>query len=231
MLVASNIVAGYRGDPILQGVNLEVPQGKVVVVLGPNGAGKSTLFKALVGFLKLDDGSVHVGDVDMSNLAPHLRVRQGLGYVPQLERVFPSLSVQENLEMGGFTAHSEVSARVEFVSGLFPDLKKAMRVKAGGLSGGQQTMLGMARALMLKPRVLMLDEPTAGLSPLYTQRVWETIRIISESGVAVLVIEQNVRLALENSDIAYILANGKNAAQDESGNLIGRRDIEGLFVG
>lgn len=231
MLEARNIVAGYRGEPILHGVSLQVAPNQVTTILGPNGAGKSTLFKALVGFVDLSEGSVLVEGEDISGLAPYRRVRAGLGYVPQLGRIFPTLTIRENLEMGGFVAAPSKRRGMKEVLDLFPDLARTPKVKAGALSGGQQTMLGMARALMLKPKVLLLDEPTAGLSPKYIETVWQAIHEIAALGVAVLVIEQNVTTALKFCDYCYILRDGLNATEGEPGQLKGREEVEGLFVG
>jgi branched-chain amino acid transport system ATP-binding protein len=231
MLTAKGIVAGYRGEPILQGVDMTVQPKQLTTVLGPNGAGKSTLFKALLGFVDLQGGSVVVGDRDISRLSPYLRVRAGVGYVPQLGRIFSSLTVRENLEMGGFVGRAENKRGIEEIFDIFPDLGKVPKVKAGGLSGGQQTMLGMGRALMLKPTALLLDEPTAGLSPLYTERVWEAIRAVASLGVAILVIEQNVTTALRYCDYCYILRDGRNATEGIPDALQGREEVEGLFLG
>jgi len=231
MLKAEAVVAGYRGEPILHGVTVEAIPRHVTTVLGPNGAGKSTLFKAVVGFVSLSSGRVTVGERDLSRLEPYRRVRAGLGYVPQLGRIFPSLSVRENMEMGGFVARDDNRRSAEEVLQIFPDLAKVPKAKAGGLSGGQQTMLGMARALMLRPTALLLDEPTAGLSPLYTERVWQAIHEIAAWGVAVLVIEQNVTTALKFSHYCYILRDGRNASEGPPADLQGREEVEGLFVG
>lgn len=231
MLTVTGIIAGYRGEPILHGVDMKAETNRVTTVLGPNGAGKSTLFKALLGFLELQGGSVLVGERDLSRLSPYRRVRAGLGYVPQLGRIFPSLTVKENLEMGGFVGKVEERRHIDEIHEIFPDLKKLSRAKAGELSGGQQTMLGMGRALMLKPKVLLLDEPTAGLSPLYTDRVWESVRGVASLGVAVLVIEQNVTTALRHSDYCYILRDGRNATEGIPEALEGRQEVEGLFLG
>lgn len=231
MLEARNIVAGYRGEPILHGVSLQVDAKQVTTVLGPNGAGKSTLFKALVGFVDLSEGSVLVDGADVSALVPYRRVRAGLGYVPQLGRIFPSLTVKENLEMGAFVARADNRRSMTEILDLFPDLAKTPKVRAGGLSGGQQTMLGMARALMLRPKVLLLDEPTAGLSPKYAERVWRAIHEIAALDVAVLVIEQNVTTALHYCDYCYILRDGLNATEGAPAQLQGREEVEGLFVG
>lgn len=231
MLLATGITSGYRGDPVLRDVAITVPDGVTVAILGPNGAGKSTLFKTLIGLLPLQRGSVRIDDLDISAMAPYRRVRAGLGYVPQLGRVFPSLSVRENLEMGGFTLTRELHSRIDVVVELFPDLHNAMKQSASNLSGGQQTMLGMARALILQPKILLLDEPTAGLSPLYASKVWDSMRSIANSGIGVLTIEQNVTFALEQSDEAYVLVDGQNTSHGKSAELKGRSDVEGLFVG
>lgn len=231
MLIGRGITSGYRGEPVLRDVAITVPDGVTVAILGPNGAGKSTLFKTLIGLLPLQGGSVHVDELDISQMPPYRRVRHGLGYVPQLGRIFPSLSVRENLEMGGFTLTKELTGRIDTMLELFPDLRVAMKQSASNLSGGQQTMLGMARALMLQPKIMLLDEPTAGLSPLYAAKVWESIRNIANAGIGVLTIEQNVTFALEQSDQAYVLVNGQNTSHGRSSDLKGRSDVEGLFVG
>lgn len=231
MLSAGSVVAGYKGEPILHGVSMKVEPESVTTVLGPNGAGKSTLFKALVGFVDLQSGSVSVGGRDISRLPPYRRVRAGLGYVPQLGRIFPSLTVQENLEIGGFVGRAKSRRSIADILEIFPDLGKVPKVNAGSLSGGQQTMLGMARALMLRPAALLLDEPTAGLSPKYTDRVWAAIREVAALGVAVLVIEQNVTTALRFCDYCYILRDGRNATEGIPRDLEGREEVEGLFVG
>ncbi len=231
MLTAVSIVAGYRGEPILHGVSMTVQPKQVTTVLGPNGAGKSTLFKALLGFVDLTSGTVTVAGQDISHLPPYQRVRAGLGYVPQLGRIFPSLTVRENLEMGGFVGRPEDKRDMAEIFDLFPDLAKVPKVSAGGLSGGQQTMLAMGRALMLRPAALLLDEPTAGLSPLYTDNVWRAIREVAQLDVAVLVIEQNVTTALKYCDYCYILRDGRNATEGIPSELQGRDEVEGLFVG
>jgi branched-chain amino acid transport system ATP-binding protein len=232
MLQAKELVAGYRGTRILNGVSLEVGQKEIVAIVGPNGAGKSTLFKALAGLLTLDEGSVMLDGTDITRLPSHLRISQGLAYLPQLQRVFTSLNVRENLEMGAFTVRgATVRERMKQVLSLFPDLAEAQKQRAGTLSGGQQTMLGLARALMTNPKVLLLDEPTAGLSPLYVQRVWDQSIRIRDTGVGLIMIEQNVSMALDHADRAYVLVDGRVAAHDRAENLRNRSDVEGLFVG
>jgi len=231
VLQAKGLVAGYRETPVLRGVDVELHPGQAVAVLGPNGAGKSTLFKALIGLLDLDQGEIVLDEERITHVAAHTRVRHGLAYLPQVERVFPSLSLMENLRMGAYTMTGDIRARIEQVLSLFPDLAENVKKRGGTLSGGQQTMLGMARALMVDPKYLLLDEPTAGLSPLYMNRVWERIQAVRDTGIGVLVIEQNVALALQHADYAYVLVDGQNAAYDRADQLIHRSDIEGLFVG
>ena len=209
-LTADQITAGYKGVPVVRGVSLEVEAGKTVAIVGPNGAGKSTCLKAIVGLLKGTTGTVRVNGTDVSGWATPVVTRQGLGYVPQVSNVFPSLSVQENLELGCYVAPKLYAQQLPKVLELFPDLKSALRRKGGELSGGQRMMLALGRALMADPKVLMLDEPTAGLSPLYAQKVWSLIGDVAGSGVGVLVVEQNVGMALAGSDWVYVLTGGRN---------------------
>lgn len=231
MLVADSVVVGYGADPIVRGVSVEVPDGQVVCVLGPNGAGKSTLMKALVGELHVQQGELLLDGERVTHLPPHRRIRKGLGYVPQVRRVFPSLTVRENLEMGAFAVDGPLDSQLARVYALFPDLERDRRRQAGVLSGGQQAMVGIARALMGNARVLLLDEPTAGMSPAYVDRVWERLHAIKDAGLAILMVEQNVALALRNSDIGYVLVNGEVVASESCRQLEGRHDVEGLFVG
>lgn len=231
MLAVENLVVGYGGEPIVRDVSLQVADGSLVAVLGPNGAGKSTLMKALLGELRVLSGHIRVDGNDFTSIAPYHRIVRGLGYVPQVGRVFSGMTVRENLEMGAYHVRGSLTARYARVFALFPDLEKDSRRKAGLLSGGQQAMLGIGRALMTEPRVLLLDEPTAGMSPFYVDRLWETVRGIGQLGVAVLVVEQNVARALADCDRAYVLSEGKVAANDSCSELVGRKDIEGLFVG
>ncbi len=231
MLKARALVAGYGGDPIVRGVDIDVQDGEVVVALGPNGAGKSTLMKAIFGELPLTSGQIFFDDLEMTDLPAHERIKQGLGYVPQLQRVFPTLSVTENLEMGAYAVKGSLSEQFERVFTLFPDLKRDRRRQAGVLSGGQQAMLGIGRALMGNAKMLLLDEPTAGMSPAYVDRMWDAVDRIRASGIGIFAVEQNVAQALSHSDVGYVLVDGQVAAHDACSALVERSDVEGLFVG
>jgi branched-chain amino acid transport system ATP-binding protein len=232
VLRASGITAGYDGPPVLDDVAVTAEAGQTTVVLGPNGAGKSTLAKAIAGLLRIRDGHVHLADAEVTGLAPHKLVRRGLGYLPQLANVFDAMSVQENLEMGGYTrGKGDLRARIDQVIELFPDLAADKRKKAGDLSGGQQRMLALARLLMTEPVAAILDEPTAGLSPLYAQRVWQQIDRIRGAGVALLVVEQNATLAMEHADSVCLLAQGRNVLSGSASELRGHAEVARILVG
>src|SRR5258708_23995442 len=203
VLRADALSAGYGGPPIIEDVSLTVLAGKVTAVVGPNGAGKSTLLKAMSGVLKPNRGDVWVRDVKTTNLAPEKLVRRGLGYVPQVSNVFPDLTVRENLEMGAYTRRRGVPARIDELGELFPDLSKALRRRAAMLSGGQRSMLALARALMLEPAVLLLDEPSAGLAPMLQATLWEPIAKIAATGVGICVVEQNTPRPPPPPHLAY----------------------------
>ena len=199
--------------------------------MGPNGAGKSTLLKALSGVLKATRGDVYVRDVKTTNLAPEKLVRRGLGYVPQVSNVFPDLTVRENLEMGAYTRRRGVPARIDELCELFPDLGKALRRRAGMLSGGQRSMLAIARALMLEPAVLLLDEPSAGLAPLLQGALWEQIEKIAATGVGICVVEQNTRRTLRHAHWGYILVLGRNRLDGPAQDLLHDENVVELYVG
>jgi branched-chain amino acid transport system ATP-binding protein len=224
------VTAGYGKLPIVNSVSFRADPGQVVSVVGPNGSGKSTLMKATAGLLKADTGKVMLGETDVTNMPGHLVVRAGLGYVPQVQNVFLSLTVRENLLMGAYTRKSGVLDRVAWVYDLIPDLKVADRKRAGALSGGQRNLLGMARAMMLDPIALILDEPTAGLSPRYATVVWEQVKRIAATGTAMVVVEQNVDLAFANSNWIYLLVAGRNRL-DGTPQEVKSHDISALFLG
>jgi ABC-type branched-subunit amino acid transport system ATPase component len=207
-LRVEGLAAGYSEIPVVRDVTIEAGGGSTVCVLGPNGSGKSTLLKAIVGLLKVTAGRVAVSGNDVTGLPVHEVVRQGVGYVPQSKNVFPSLSVVENLEMGAFVRDGVVDGLVEEVLDKFPDLKDARKKAAGNLSGGQKNLLGLARALMLDPAVILVDEPTAGLSPSNAARIWQQLSAIAAAGTSVVVVEQNADVALEHSDWCYVLVAG-----------------------
>lgn len=230
ILVADKITAGYGKSPIINEISVSVNAGEVSTIVGPNGAGKSTFAKALVGVLKITNGSVKVADVDITKMRGHLIPRNGLVYVPQNHNVFINLTVTENLEIGGFAVKGDTSGRMKEILGIFKDLEIAKNKKAGFLSGGQQNLLAIARALMVSPKAIILDEPTAGLSPAYTDVVWNQVKLIAESGTAVLVVEQNVERAIKHSDQVHIFVAGSNHVSGTSAE-ISKLDLAGIFLG
>ena len=229
-LRAEKITAGYGRVPIIRDVSVAVDDGALAAIVGPNGAGKSTFAKAVSGVISSSAGRTFIGDRDITDLPGHVIARHGLAYVPQNQNVFPSLTVTENLEMGAFTRKSGVRQRIAEVLDVFPDLREATGKRAGVLSGGQQNMLAMARALMLDPRVIVLDEPTAGLSPAYTSVVWEQITKITQTGTAALVIEQNVDRALAGASYVYVLVAGANHVAGPA-REVAALDLAGIFLG
>jgi branched-chain amino acid transport system ATP-binding protein len=231
ILEVQGVEGGYGHAKILNGVSLKLGTGQLVSVVGPNGAGKSTLMKAIFGLIRVTGGRVLLDGQNITNTLPESLVKLGMAYVPQNNNVFPSLSVLENLEMGAYIRRDNYRARIEEMLTLFPDLRDSRQRPAGQLSGGQRNMLAMARALMLDTRVLLLDEPTAGLAPKVTLSVWERIISIRDSGVAVLVVEQNTRMALERSDYGYILVTGRNRFEGPGSELIESKEVANLYLG
>ncbi len=231
VLEARDVVTGYGEVDILHGVSVAVHRGEMVAVIGPNGAGKSTLLRAMFGLLPLRAGSVFLKGADVSGEQPDKLVRKGVGYVPQVENVFPSLTIQENLEMGAFVRRNGVRDRLDEVYGLFPDLAMRKGDSAGKLSGGQRQMLALARALMLDPDVLLLDEPSAGLSPKMVGAIFERIGAINESGTAVLLVEQNAREALSVCQRGYVLAMGTNRLEGDASSLLDNAAVGQLYLG
>ena len=231
VLRVDSITAGYGGSPIIEDVSLEVIAGKITAIVGPNGAGKSTLLKAIAGVIKVSSGHVFVLDQETSNFAPEKMVKQNLAYVPQVANTFPDLSVRENLEMGGYTRKRGVAERIGELCVLFPDLQASLRRKAGALSGGQRSMLAMARGLMLDPAVMLLDEPSAGLSPIFQTALWEQIEKVAETGVGVCVVEQNTRRSLRHAHWGYVLVLGKNRLDGAAADLLNDEEVIDLYVG
>lgn len=233
MLEATGVVAGYVPDvDILSGVDLRLDQGEIVTVVGPNGAGKSTLLKVMVGLLRPRAGAVRLRGEPLDRMTPHEVVRRGVGYVPQLENVFPSLTVEENLEMSAsWLPREEAHRRMEELFALFPVLAPARRRPAGLLSGGQRQMVAMARALVPQPAVLLLDEPSAGLAPEYVELVFQKIVEIRRAGVSVLVVEQNARRALALSDRGYVLDLGRKRFEGTGPALLGNEMVVELYLG
>ena len=231
ILEADGIVSGYGEVDILHGVSLMVDEGEIVSVIGPNGAGKSTLLKSVFGLLKLRKGKLLLDGADATNLPPQKMVRNGVSYVPQSDNVFPSLTSVENLEMGAFIGKDNYKRRLGEVYDLFPALADRPNVKAGKLSGGQRQMLALARALMLQPRLLLLDEPTASLSPRMVGDILAKIRDINQKGVAILIVEQNAREALNLCHRGYVLVMGRNAMEDTGQNLLHSEEVGRLYLG
>ena len=231
LLHAANIIAGYGGEPILHGVDIELDSGQIGVIVGSNGAGKSTVLKCLFGLIELEQGTVKLEGIDITNVPPDKRVDLGIAYVPQEMNIFQSLTVQENLEMGAFIRRDDFSASVERMFELFPPLKANRRNIAGQLSGGQRQMVAIARALMVEPRLLLLDEPTVGLSPSYVQDIIYRILEIAASGIGVLIVEQNARRALQISDTGFVLAGGRNLYTDTAENLLLNPEVARSFLG
>ena len=231
LLEASGIVSGYGEIEILHGVSLVVGAGEVVAVIGPNGCGKSTLMKTIFGLLKPTKGTVTFSDTDITGMPPHEIVRRGLSYVPQADNTFLSLTVQENLAMGAFLRPDIYAEQATMAYDLFPDLKERRNAKVSSLSGGQRQMVAMARALMLEPQLLLLDEPTAGLAPVFVETVFAQIAHVNAQGIAVLMVEQNARMALEHTHRGYVLAGGENRFTDESSALLANEEVARLYLG
>ncbi|MHB8826745.1 MAG: branched-chain amino acid ABC transporter ATP-binding protein [Acidimicrobiales bacterium] len=229
-LLAENVTAGYGRTPIINDISLSCEVGTLTTIVGPNGAGKSTFAKTVVGILRASTGRIMVNDLDITRMPGHLIPRNGLVYVPQNDNVFKNLTVRENLEVGGFAATGDTVARMEEILSVFTDLAKAREKKAGFLSGGQQNLLAIARALMVKPTAIVLDEPTAGLSPAYTDVVWNQIEQIKASDTAVLVVEQNVERALKHADFVHIFVAGSNHVHGPASE-IAALDLAAIFLG
>ncbi len=229
---ADNLVAGYLpGVNILNGCDLYANQGELVGIIGPNGAGKSTLLKAMFGLVKVWSGSVYLKGEEITGLRADQLVRQGIGFVPQNNNVFPSLTIEENLQMGGIQIPERYDERFEFVTDLFPTLKDRRKQRAGSLSGGERQMVAMGRALMMDPKVLLLDEPSAGLSPALQDEVFVRVREINKTGVTVIMVEQNARRCLQIVDRGYVLDQGKNAYTGTGKSLANDPKVIELYLG
>jgi ABC-type branched-subunit amino acid transport system ATPase component len=230
-LDVAGLTAGYGGAPIVENVSIRAHRGAITAIVGPNGAGKSTLLKAIAGVIRSTAGTVAVEGKDATGLPSEKLVRRGIAYVPQVANVFPQLTVQENLEMGGYSRRHGLHERAEELYQLFPDLKLAHHRHAETLSGGQRTMLAMARGLMVDPAVLLLDEPSAGLSPKFQTAVWERIEQVRATNVAVVVVEQNTRETLRHAQWAYVLVLGKNRLDGRGRDLLHNDEVVNLYVG
>ena len=230
-LVGKNLTAGYGGVDIIKNINLEVKQGEIVVIVGPNGAGKSTAMKALLGMLKLTDGDVSFAEDDISFMLPQDRVNLGIAFVPQTQNVFTGMSVEENLEMGGFIRSDDIRLTIEDIYNLFPVLKEKRNQNAGELSGGQRQQVAFGRALMTKPKILMLDEPTAGVSPIVMDELFSRIIEVGKTGVGILMVEQNAKQALKIADRGYVLVNGMNSREGSGQDLLNNPEVRKSFLG
>ena len=231
LLSMEDVTAGYGEADVLTDVSLAVHAGEIVTIVGPNGAGKSTAMKAVFGLVKVRRGHIWFNGNAISGWTPDRIVRRGVCYVPQVDNVFREMTVRENLEMGAFIRRGDLSAAFDRVFGLFPDLARKTRDEAGRLSGGQRQMLAMGRALMLEPKLLLLDEPTAGLSPKYMDQIFDIVRDVRDAGVSILLVEQHAKQALALSDRGYVLATGRNRREGAGAALLGDPEIAQLFLG
>lgn len=230
-LIGEAMTGGYGAADILQGCTIAVEKGQIAVIVGPNGAGKSTAMKAVFGMLKLRQGRVRLGGEDITALSPQARVAKGMAFVPQTQNIFTSMTVEENLEMGAFLRRDDIGATMEQVYALFPILRDKRRQAAGELSGGQRQQVAVGRALMTQPRVLMLDEPTAGVSPIVMDELFDRIIDIARTGISILMVEQNARQALAIADMGYVLVQGTNRFTDTGAALMADPEVRRSFLG
>lgn len=230
-LDARAMTGGYGAADILHGCSLAVNRGEIVVIVGPNGAGKSTAMKAVFGMLPLREGRVTLGGADITAMTPPARVRAGMGFVPQTANIFPSMSVEENLEMGAFIRDDDIGPTIAQVYDLFPAIAAKRRQPAGELSGGQRQQVAVGRALMTDPSLLMLDEPTAGVSPIVMDELFDRIIEVARTGISILMVEQNARQALEIADRGYVLVQGRNRYTDTGAALLADPEVRRSFLG
>ena len=230
-LNAENMLGGYGETPILNGCSISVEKGEIAVIVGPNGAGKSTAMRAIFGMLNLQAGKVIFDNQDITSLKPQERVGKGMGFVPQTNNVFTSMTVLENMEIGGFINKDRFEENVQEVFKLFPILKEKEKQLVGELSGGQRQQVAVGRALMTNPKLLMLDEPTAGVSPIVVKELFEKIIEISKTGIAILMVEQNAKQALNIADHGFVLVQGENRYTDKGSNLLANKDVRKAFLG
>ena len=230
-LIGSAMTGGYGGADILKGCTVAVESGEIAVIVGPNGAGKSTAMKAMFGMLDLRAGSVLLDGEDITTLLPQHRVQRGMGFVPQTQNVFTSMTVEENLEMGGFIRNHDFSDTIAEIYDLFPVLREKRGQLAGELSGGQRQQVAVGRALMTQPKVLMLDEPTAGVSPIVMDDLFDRIIDVARTGIAILMVEQNAKQALTIADRGYVMVQGENRYTDTGAALLENPDVRRAFLG
>lgn len=230
-LIGENMTGGYGGADILHDCTIAAEQGEIAVIVGPNGAGKSTAMKAVFGMLKIHTGRVMLDGEDITKLSPQARVAKGMAFVPQTSNVFPSMSVEENLEMGAFLRRDDIYTTMDQVYELFPILKEKRRQNAGELSGGQRQQVAVGRALMTQPKLLMLDEPTAGVSPIVMDELFDRIIEVARTGISILMVEQNARQALNIADKGYVLVQGSNRFTDTGEALLNDPEVRKSFLG
>lgn len=230
-LIGEHMTGGYGGADILHDCTIAVDLGEIAVIVGPNGAGKSTAMKAIFGMLNIHEGSVRLEGEDITRLSPQARVAKGMSFVPQNNNVFTSMTVEENLEMGAFIRTDDFSTTMEQVYDLFPILKDKRQQPAGELSGGQRQQVAVGRALMTQPKLLMLDEPTAGVSPIVMDELFDRIIEVAKTGIAILMVEQNARQALNIADTGYVLVQGRNRYTDTGAALMANPDVRKAFLG
>jgi len=230
-LIGDKLTGGYGGADILHDCTIAAEKGEIAVIVGPNGAGKSTAMKAVFGMLQIRKGSVVLDGEDITALSPQARVAKGMAFVPQTNNVFPSMSVQENLEMGAFLRRDDINTTMEQVFELFPILKEKRRQNAGELSGGQRQQVAVGRSLMTQPKLLMLDEPTAGVSPIVMDELFDRIIEVARTGISILMVEQNARQALNIADKGYVLVQGENRFTDTGQALLNDPEVRKSFLG
>lgn len=226
-----NVTGGYGDTQILNGINMAVHPDEIVVIVGPNGAGKSTAMKSVFGLLNITDGQVMLDGQNITNMPPEQVVRAGIAFVPQVGNVFADMSVEENLQMGAYIRDDDYTARMQEIYDLFPALYDKRKAPAGSLSGGQRQMVAMGKAMMINPKVMLLDEPTAGLSPKFQQEIFSIVQTVRDAGVPILMVEQNAKPALRIADRAYVLVDGKNAYHDTGINLLNNPEVAEMFLG
>tara|TARA_B100000427_G_scaffold202579_1_gene168414 strand:- start:251 stop:955 length:705 start_codon:yes stop_codon:yes gene_type:complete len=230
-LIGKNLTAGYGGVDIINNIHLSVKEGEITVIVGPNGAGKSTVMKSLLGMLNLTEGNVIFSDNEITQMLPQDRVKLGIAFVPQNQNVFTGMSVEENLEMGGFLRKDNILETIDEIYQLFPVLKEKRNQNVGELSGGQRQQVAFGRALMTKPKILMLDEPTAGVSPIVMDELFSRIIEVGKTGVGILMVEQNAKQALAIADRGYVLVNGKNNREGSGNELLNNPEVRKSFLG